>query len=367
MNNKYRINKQSQQAGECCHAVNKTINKIIFVLVIGIVGTGTVMAEEYSNIKTDTVCFDSQYNDITYNITGTIFYKSFNPSNLIIAVHGFVNDRSVWDGGLLPDENSYARTLTNAGYIVLTYDRLGYGQSKINTPGAGFTIDSNVQLQNLRDIVIQTKNGSNNCSSITKKFRFDKIILIGHSGGSAIIESYAAQYHDVDAIIPMTPPGLGINVEFNNTAINNWIIPQIYAGNDYVTMFPPGSKRISQDCLHFFFDPNNTDPKISNTYCSNKNLIPSPSGEYLTAQDFWKKTLMSVPQIKVGLPVLLIFADNDLLFNEYQKADIDFWKQSCNCNLSILHTKTGHMLMFHESSGDIIEHIIDWLHSNDRK
>jgi pimeloyl-ACP methyl ester carboxylesterase len=342
----------------------KIWNKLGIAMVLLILFISTVQGMEYDNIKTDTVCFNSEYNGIAYNISGTIFYKSLKPSNLIIAVHGFVNDRSVWDGGFFGhDENSYARTLANAGYIVLTYDRLGYGQSKINSPGAGFTIDSEVQLQNLRDIIIQIKDGSNSCSSTTK-FTFDKIILVGHSGGSAIIESYAAQYHDVAAIIPMTPPGFGMNVKYYNAAIINWIIPQISAGNDYVTMFPPGSNGISQDCLYFFFDPKNTNPKISNTCCSNKNLIPSPSGEYLSAQDFWKNTLMLVPQIEEDLPVLLVFADNDLLFNESQSADIDYWKQYCKCDLSILHTKTGHMLMFHKSSKDIIEYIVDWLHSN---
>jgi pimeloyl-ACP methyl ester carboxylesterase len=361
MNKKYKIN------------IN-TINKIIFVMVIGIVtgNAGTAMAEEYSNIKTDTVCFNSTYNGNVYNITGTIFYKSVNPSNpitsnLIIAIHGFVNDRNVWNGGFLgPDKNSYARILANEGYVVITYDRLGYGQSKINFPGAGFTIDSEVQLQNLRDIIIQIKNGSNSCSST--KFKFDKIILIGHSGGAAIIESYAALYHDVDAIIPMTPPGppgFEMNAEFYNNIINKWIIPQIMNGNDYVTMFPPGSNGISQDCLHFFFDPDNANPKISNTYCANDNLMTSPSGEYLSALEFWGKTHGLIPQIEKNLPVLLIFADNDLLFNESQKAERNYWKQYCNCSLSILRTETGHMLMFHRSSKDTIEYIIDWLHDND--
>ena|SRR3990167_338814 len=353
MNEKYKIN------------INKTINKILFVMVIGIVtNAGTVMAEEFSNIKTDTVCFNSIYNGNTYNITGTIFYKSVSPSNLIITVHGFVNDRNVWDGGILgPDEDSYARTLVNAGYVVITYDRLGYGQSKI--PGAGFTIDSEVQLQNLRDIIVQIKNGSNSCSST--KFKFDKIILIGHSGGAAIIESYATQYHDVAAIVPMTPPGppgFETNAEFYNNIIINWIIPKIYAGSDYVTMFPPGSNGISQDCLHFFFDPDNTNPKISNIYCSNENLKTSPSGEYLSALEFWNKTHTSIPKIEKNLPVLLVFADNDLLFNESQKAERNYWKQNCECDISILRTETGHMLMFHRSSKDTIEQIIDWLHSN---
>lgn len=353
MNKKYKIN------------IN-TINKIIFVMVIGIVtgNAGTVMAGEYNNIKTDTVCFNSTYSDKTYNITGTIFYKSVDQSNLIVAVHGFVNDRNVWDGGILgPDEDSYARTLANAGYVVMTYDRLGYGQSKINGLGAGFTIDSDVQLQNLRDIIIQIKNGSNSCSST--KFRFNKIILIGHSGGAAIIESYATLYHDVAAIIPMAPPSFGVNAEFNNTIINNWVIPQINNGNDYVTMFPPGPNGISQDCIYFFFDPSNTNPKISNTYCSNKNLMTSPSGEYITAQAFWEKTYMLVPNIEKNLPVLLVLADNDLLFNEFQNMEINYWRQYCKCNLSILRTETGHMLMFHRSSKDTIEYIIDWLHDND--
>jgi pimeloyl-ACP methyl ester carboxylesterase len=337
------------------------------------------------NVKTETVCFTAHngVDPVPVTITGTLFHKGvYKPSSkVIIAVHGFVNDRRIWDGGSFDPvlEESYARALANAGYVVITYDRLGYGQSPyLNDPGAGFTITLDNQLGILKEIIAQIKDGSYKegykegmCSSGTSAgIRFKKDpILIGHSGGASLIESYAGLYHDVSAIIPMAYSSVGLNDEFMTDIINGWIVPEIgtYPNlKDYVTMFPPNPEgHVSEKCVDYFFDKSGAYKSIYNNYCANQNLIPSPSGEYLSAFEFWGKTHDRIKTIEKKLPVLLVFADNDRLFGDTQSLEVEYWRQNCNCDLSIIEqTKSGHMLMLHKSNKAAISAIIDWLGSH---
>jgi pimeloyl-ACP methyl ester carboxylesterase len=327
------------------------------------------------NVKTKTICFTAHngVDPVPVTITGTLFHKGvYKPSSkVIIAVHGFVNDRRIWDGGSFdPDpEGSYARALANAGYVVITYDRLGYGQSPYS--GSGFMITLDNQLGILSEIIAQIKDGSYTkgmCSSGTPAgFGFENDpILIGHSGGASLIESYAGLNHDVSAIIPMAYSSVGLNGEFINDIINGWIVPEIAKGNDYVTMFPPNPNGpVSKKCIDYFFYKSGAYPSIYNNYCANQNLIPSPSGEYLSAFEFWGKTHERIKTIEENLPVLLVFADNDRLFSDTQSLEVEYWRQNCNCDLGIIEqTKSGHMLMLHKSNEATISAVIDWLGSH---
>ncbi len=277
---------------------------------------------------------------------------------------------------------SFARALARAGYVVITYDGLGYGQSPyIRGPGAGFNITMDNQLAILREIIIQIQNGSytkttTTCSSGTPaKIGFKNIILTGHSAGASIIESYAGLYHDVKAIIPMAFSNDGLSRALQNNFLS-WVIPNANSGHDYITIFPPSPNgSVSPECVNFFFYKPGVKPPIYNSVCTNQNLIPTPAGEFFTFNEFsTNKTHERIKSIG-NLPVLLVFADHDRIFlgpeeanppidPDTQSSEIAYWKKNCECDFStITQDSSGHMLMFHRSFHSTTKAIVDWLRS----
>ncbi len=348
----------------------------------------TSAAPAVDGVKTETVCFTAHNgaDPVAVPITGTLFHRgAYKPnSNVIVAVHGFGSDQSLWDSSPFGNGSggSFARALARAGYVVITYDQLGTGQSPYtHGSGAGFNITMDNQLAILREIITQIQNGSYTktttaCSSGTQaKFGFKNLILIGHSAGAAIIESYAGLYHDVTAIIPMEFSNDGLSRALQNNFVS-WVVPNAVSGHDYITVFPPNPNgSVSPECVNFFFYEPGANSKIYNRVCANQNLIPTPTGEFFTFNEFsFVKTHERIKSIG-NLPVLMVFADHDRIFlgpkeanpptdPDNQSSEIAYWKQNCGCDFSTFtQDNSGHLAMLHNSSPSTTRAIVDWLHS----
>lgn len=117
-----------------------------------------------------------------------------------VLIHGGAYNSSYWDSPFQPERYSYVQVATARGYATFNYDRIGYGQSshpdpsKLNFDVAGFTAHQIVQL---------LRQG-------TLGFRFNTVILNGHSMGAETAEKEAAAYNDVDGLIVS---GIGHNFE----------------------------------------------------------------------------------------------------------------------------------------------------------
>ncbi|KAL2835380.1 Alpha/Beta hydrolase protein [Aspergillus pseudoustus] len=119
---------------------------------------------------------------------------------LQIATHGFAFDKTYWDSEVEPEKYSYVDAALNAGYSILTYDRLGVGKS--SKPDAYEVVQGPVQLEILKEITLLARSGALAKSASNKQHdvdipEFNKIILVGHSLGSAVTIGVLSQYGEM--------------------------------------------------------------------------------------------------------------------------------------------------------------------------
>ena len=108
--------------------------------------------------------------------------------HLHVVTHGLVFDKRYWDAAINPSEYSYVENAMNAGYSVLTYDRLGTGKS--DKPDVYTVVSAPLELEILREISEMARSGDimryvkSNC--IDTDQTFNKLIHVGHSFGSSL-------------------------------------------------------------------------------------------------------------------------------------------------------------------------------------
>ncbi|CUA74544.1 hypothetical protein RSOLAG22IIIB_05604 [Rhizoctonia solani] len=127
----------------------------------------------------------------TYNIwaqTCTPTGKQ-GPVPLIIGIHGINFDHSYWEFGYSKEYN-FIEAANKEGYAVLTYDRLGVGQS--DKPDGLNVVQSSTEVEILHQFIQQARASG----------KYSKIMGIGHSFGSIQLTGIAAKYPtDLDAVI----------------------------------------------------------------------------------------------------------------------------------------------------------------------
>jgi len=120
---------------------------------------------------------------------------------LQIASHGVHYDSRYWDSQYQPENHSYVEASLKAGYSILTYDRLGVGQS--DHPDAYTVTQGPLEQEILRQLTLMARNGT--LYSFAKKAKpadaaFEtltkpkKVIHIGHSFGSFLTSAFIANY-----------------------------------------------------------------------------------------------------------------------------------------------------------------------------
>ncbi|KAF2716007.1 alpha/beta-hydrolase [Polychaeton citri CBS 116435] len=139
----------------------------------------------------------------TFNIHAQLCIpKSSKKRDILqIATHGVHYDSRYWDSEYQPEDHSYVDATLKAGYSILTYDRLGVGQS--DKPDAYTMVQAPLELEILRQITLMARNGSLYTFAqkgrpahiefeITAKPR--KVVHVGHSFGSFLTSAFIARY-----------------------------------------------------------------------------------------------------------------------------------------------------------------------------
>lgn len=108
-----------------------------------------------------------------------------------VLVPGGTYNSTYWDSPYTPDIRSFRLAMNNAGYATLTVDRLGAGRSS-RPPSAVLT--ATIQADAVHQVIQALRSG-------VGAPRYPKIILGGHSVGSAITIIEAGTYHDEDAVL----------------------------------------------------------------------------------------------------------------------------------------------------------------------
>lgn len=139
--------------------------------------------------------------------------KGSKRNHLQIPTHGIFFDSRYWDVTINPSEYSYVDAALAAGYSVLTYDRLGTGQS--DHPKDSKVLQAPVELEVLRGITQMARSGDllkhvgKTPNSMTPEddklaVSFNKVIHIGHSYGSFLTEALTQKYSNLSDAAVMT-------------------------------------------------------------------------------------------------------------------------------------------------------------------
>jgi pimeloyl-ACP methyl ester carboxylesterase len=97
-----------------------------------------------------------------------------------------------WDFPYQPDTYSYVRAANAAGYPTLNVDRVGTGGSS-REPSVAVTLASQAAV--VHQLVRKLRAGA------IGGIAFTRVVLVGHSLGSALAEAEASTYHDVAGVV----------------------------------------------------------------------------------------------------------------------------------------------------------------------
>jgi len=329
-------------------------------------------------IQRSLVCF-SVRNGTDVNsssVTGTLFHRGrYNSASKVILLnHGVASNRGVWDGGAAGEESPrVARLLASAGYVVITYDRLGFGESVY--AGDPRTLPQIQSVFMMNQVITQIRTGTfmrarvsddddhpaAACPTGTQApFGMPTVIIGGHSAGGVQVMNYATRYHDIAAVIVFNsagPPNALAAQELFTRVVN----PQVAAGLGYVHFFGPGPSGISDDCLRVFYQPG-ADAEVYNTNCANQNRVLTPVGDITSA--IRPATLTRIGQHLMGsTPLLLLISDHDALPTAAsQNAQIAFFQQNADTT-TLIQPNAGHDSFWHRSAPQGVDGIVNWLAS----
>ena len=112
-----------------------------------------------------------------------------------IATHGGHYDSRYWDAEVEPEEHSWVDNALRAGYPILTYDRLGAGQS--DHPDAYRVVQAGLELEILRHLTTKARDGDFHRMMGVQVNHNLRVIHVGHSFGSFLTSAFIATYPDL--------------------------------------------------------------------------------------------------------------------------------------------------------------------------
>ena len=346
-------------------------SKLAFVAVVVLAVVGATASVAWGKrpdrmqlnhgMRIETVCFSvtnpARTTSVLYGqrfVDGPV--SSRTPA--VVLVHGIASSTQNWD---YTPRWSLARSLARAGYVVISYDRLGYARSSyFDHPGGGLTLTTAVQRELLHQLIGEVKSGDyttsrgSNCSAPQRpsKLRNPRVAIIGHSAGGWIVAGYPGKYHDVSAMVqaditggaPLaTGPDTHIALDPNHP--------------DYLVFFAT-----SQDCRTFDIYPPGAVRSVANIACT-PPFVDSPLGELSNIPGIYAENLALIKQIGPSIPVLLSSGDHDVIVPPATaKADLAFYRANCGCHVSqLILPDTGHLFMAHRSLPIWVHHVVHWL------
>ncbi len=322
-------------------------------------------------IRVETVCFSvtnpAGSRSILYGLRYTDTHGSVRPSTpAIVLVHGIASSTENWD---FSPTWSVARALAAAGYVVYSYDRLGYAKSSyFATPGGGTTLSTAAHRAELHQIVEAVKSGrytttvGGSCSAPRRRstVRSRRVVIMGHSAGGWIVAGYPGEHHDVAAMIQADIDGSGAQpppgTPLPAPAMGGAVTPDP-SHPDYFVFF-----QTRQDCQEFNTYPPGEVAYVVRIACT-PPFIPSPIAEITDIPTMYAENDASIGKIGPSIPVLLTSGDQDttdppVLAN----ADYAFYKAHCGCDVTQLRLRdTAHLFMAHQSLPIWVNYVVRWL------
>jgi pimeloyl-ACP methyl ester carboxylesterase len=283
----------------------------------------------------------------------------------IVLVHGIASSTQTWD---FSPTWSVARALASAGYVVYSYDRLGYAQSSYySQPGGGYSLTTEAHRQMLHDVVNDVKTAgygvttASNCAEPTSPgtMKSSRVVVIGHSAGGWVVSGYPGEYHDVAAMV---------EADISGSAGGSASAP--LGGNSQGGGFTPDPAH--PDYFQFF--QSQTDCYEFNTYtpgvvayaaqiACTPPYLDSPYGEIGDLPAKYAQDDAYIAQIGPSIPVLLTSGEEDTTDPPSSaQADLAYYQAHCGCDVSqLLFPDTAHLFMVHRSLAEWVDDVVNWL------
>ena len=278
----------------------------------------------------------------------------------IVLVHGIASSTENWD---FSPTWSVARGLAAAGYVVYSYDRLGYAKSSyFSQPGGGTTLTTAAHQAELHQIVEEVQSGAfttttgNDCSAPqrTNRIRNRRVVIIGHSAGGWVVAGYPGQYHDVAAMIQADIPASSATLLGQSSGGGFTPDPD---HPDYFQFF-----QTTQNCLDFNTYPPGVVQYVVDIACA-PPFLDSPFGEITDLAVMYAQNDVYISMIGPSVPVLLTSGEEDTT-DPPSSADADYtyYQQHCGCDVTqLLLPDTAHLFMVHQSLPIWLNYVVGWL------
>ncbi len=282
--------------------------------------------------------------DHKYVVRGVLVRPVGCSSSVLVAEHGVSYGAWAWDFPFRPETYSMARALAARGYATLALDRLGYGTS--DRPN-GYTITVELYADIARQVIDQLRAGAYEARSPTS---FRHVGIIGHSGGSEVVELAAGAYGNVDVVIPTAY----LHAPWASTdwLVNSWVAGDFVrsAQRDYEYRGASPQARASE-----FYNLSIADPDV--VALDNELANPAPSGEIYSLSTQPSRWVLG----NIRVPLLLVLAEKDAVFpvGDGPKELVLF----TGSNDKTLHVipESGHTFMLHPNAPDFHDALADWL------
>jgi pimeloyl-ACP methyl ester carboxylesterase len=271
----------------------------------------------------------------------------------IVLVHGVASSTDNWD---FSPSFSVARMLAQAGYVVFSYDRLGFAKSVYDRPKGGLLITTPNQRDMLHQVVGEVQRGDF-CGS--PGLAHATVAIAGHSAGGAIVQGYPGEYHDVAAMVQAnwSNQGSGPVVDQQITQV---VAPALASGQDYVPFFANRAQ-----CEQFnVYDPGAIRSLVQ-IACDPSKFVLTPAGEFTGFPALEQENNQFI-KTTGPTPVLLTYGDHDAAFPpDAAAADEAYWRANCaGCDItSWFEPDSGHLFMVHRSMPLWVREVVSWLRS----
>ncbi|MGN6722699.1 MAG: alpha/beta hydrolase [Marmoricola sp.] len=304
----------------------------------------------------------------------------------VLLVHGIDSSADTWD--LVPTA-SPARMLARAGYLVFTYDRLGYKHSRYSGNPKDLTLPA--QQLVLHQIVVQIHRGHyavrpstiTSCagSTPTPQPRSRNVALIGHSSGGVLVAGYPGRFHDVAALVvanapsglvSLNPPGdaalLSLAGSQTSTSDPHYVPVGSTAGDRPAPKPPAGYSNplpTRSACEQFMLWRPGALSTAATVLCNPANAVATPDAETRSYPSQILMNLLFIPATG-ATPVLLADSDHDTMMpGDANTLELSAWRQNCRCDVSqFVLTNTGHSFMSHRSVTQWVTNVTAWLRSH---
>lgn len=235
---------------------------------------------------------------LQYTIYGELCNPASGASHTVqLLVPGATYGHVYWDFPYQPQTYSYVRAINAAAYSTFNIDRIGTGQS--SHPNLNLVkVTVNVDAFIIHEIVQDLRSGSIGGQ------QFARVLLVGHSLGSAMSWIEAGTYHDVDGVIVS-----GMTHHLNNAKLAD-VFSSLYPaaldprfsgdgyGPEYITT------RSGTRGSDFYYQAG-ADPAVITIDEATKETVPD--GEFST----FAPVLVDDISSQITVPVLLVVGQQD--------------------------------------------------------